>query len=584
MNGETRRWLRIFPAAAACCLAAAVTAWGGDAAATYAPGELLVQTKAGVTKDKFEAVLGSLGAATAEEIPQISVKKIKVPPQAQEKVKAALARHPHVKYVENNRIVPPAAVPDDSSYASEWHLPKISAPLGWDISTGSCSIDIAIADSGVDPTHPDLAGKLLPGYNFVLGNTDTHDFYGHGTKVAGSAAAISNNGAGVTGVAWANPIVPLVVTDSSGSAYDSSLASAITYAADKGIRIINLSFGGPGSSITLQNAVDYAWNKGTIVFASAGNYGTNTPNYPAACNHVVAVSATDQNDAKASWSSYGTWVTVSAPGAGILTTANGGGYASVSGTSFSSPIAAGLGALILSVNPNLSNSQVVDIIKQNGDDLGTVGFDEYFGNGRINVYKSLVAASTAVPQTDTVAPTASMGSPASGSSVSGAVQVNVTAQDNVGVAKVDLYVDGALFATDTSAPYSFSWDTTAYADGSHDLYAVAYDAAGNTGTSSHSSVSVNNIPDTAPPQIAIITPASGSKVGSKATVKAAASDNKGVVKMELYIDSSLKTTVNSGSLSWSWNTNKAATGAHVIMTKAYDAAGNAGSASLTVYK
>ncbi|MBT1077344.1 S8 family serine peptidase, partial [Geobacter grbiciae] len=188
-------------------------------------------------------------------------------------------------------------------------------------------------------------------------------------------------------------------------------------AADHGVRIINLSYGGSTTSSTLQNAVNYAWNKGAIVFASAANYNTSTPYYPAACTNAVSVSATDANDAKASFSNYGPTIDIAAPGVSILTTANGGGYASVSGTSFSSPIAAGLGALILSVNPTLTNAQVVDIITRNADDIGTPGFDQYFGYGRINVLKSLTAAQSAVPVSDATAPTASITSPTNSSTV-----------------------------------------------------------------------------------------------------------------------------------------------------------------------
>jgi thermitase len=579
-----RQWIKVLSAAATCCFAMTATAWGDNVAAPCVADELLVQTKAGVAKEKFEAVLGMLGATTVEEIPQISVKKIKVPPQALEKVKAALAKHPHVKFVEQNYLARSGSIPNDPSYPSQWHLPKIAAPSGWDISTGSNVIDIAIIDSGVDPSHPDLAAKLLQGYNFLTGNTDTHDVLGHGTAVAGAAAALGNNSVGVAGIAWQNAIVPLVVLDATDYASYSNIASAICYAADHGVRIVNVSIGGSSSSSTLQNAVNYAWNKGTMIFASAMNNSSGTPYYPAACANVVAVSATTSSDTLAGFSNFGSWITVSAPGANIYTTNNGGGYGAWNGTSFSSPITAGLAALILSVNPTLSNAQVVDIIEKNADDLGAAGFDQYFGYGRINVYKSLVAAQTIAPQTDTTAPAASVTSPANGDTVLGAVQVNVMATDNVGVAKVELYINGNLFAVDSTTPYGFYWDTTQVADSAYDLYAVAYDAAGNVGQSSHISVSVNNIPDTAPPQVSIISPASGSKVGSKATVRAAASDNKGVTGMELYIDNSLKAKVNSGSLTWNWNTNKIAAGAHAITTKAYDAAGNVGTASLTVYK
>lgn len=566
-------------------LLASATAGAATSPQKFVADELLVQFKAGVSTADSDKALKAAGAKEAEEVPRIRVKRIKVPAAARTKVKAAMAKNPRVSFVEENYLAEPTLTPNDTSYASQWHLPKIAAPTGWDISTGSSTVDVAILDTGVDPDHPDLAGKLLPGYNFYTNTTDTHDVYGHGTKVAGSAAAMTNNAIGVAGVAWKNPIMPLVITDTTGYATYTRMASAIIYAADHGARIINISFGGTSSSTTLQSAVDYAWNKGAIIFSSAGNYNTSTPYYPAACNNVLSVSATDANDAKASFSNYGTTIDITAPGVSILATADGGGYASVSGTSFSSPIAAGLGALILSVNPTLSNAQVVDIITKNADDIGTAGFDQYFGYGRINVLKSLTAAQNAVPVSDTTAPTVSITSPASSSTLKGSVAVQVAAADNVGVAKVELRMNGALFATSTTAPFSFSWDTTTTPDGTYSLEATDYDAAGNTGTSGSVAVKIANAVDTIAPTAAITSPANGAKIGDKTTISITASDNVGVSRIELYIDGKL-TASNTGatSLSYSWNSRKAAIGAHSIAAKAFDAAGNTATNTITVYK
>jgi subtilisin family serine protease len=551
----------------------------------FVTDELLVQFKAGVHRANSDSVLKGAGAQEADEIPQLRVKRIKVPAAVRDRVKAALARNPNVTFVEENYLAEPLVTPNDPSYASQWHLPRIAAPAGWDISTGSSSVDIAILDTGVDPGHPDLAGKLLPGFNFYTNTADGRDVYGHGTKVAGSAAAMANNGAGVAGVAWKNQILPLVISDSTGSATYSRMASAITYAVDHGARIINLSFGGTSSSSTLQNAVNYAWNKGAVIFASASNYNTSTPYYPAACANVVSVAATDANDAKASFSNYGATIDVTAPGVSILTTTNGGGYGSVSGTSFSSPIAAGLGALILSVNPTLTNAQVVDIITRNADDIGTPGFDQYFGHGRINVLKSLTAAQNTVPLGDATAPTAAITTPTNSSTVKGKASVAVAASDDVGVAKVELRINGAPFATATTAPFSFSWDTTTTADGTYSLEAMAYDGAGNRGLSNAISVMVSNSVDTVAPTVAITSPANGAKVGTSASITVAASDNVGVNRLELHIDGKLVTSKTGvTSLSYAWSTRKIAAGAHTIISKASDAAGNAATTSITVYK
>jgi len=277
--------------------------------------------------------------------------------------------------------------------------------------------------------------------------------------VAGTAAAISNNIAGVAGVAWGNPIMPLVVlnSDNWGSYYD--VARAITFAADNGIRVINISLGGSSSSSTMQNAINYAWTKGTLVFASAMNNAASTPNYPAACEHVVAVSATTSSDTRASFSNYGAWIDIAAPGVSILTTNRGGGYGYWSGTSFSSPIAAGLAGLIISANPDLTNTQLVEIITQNADDLGDPGFDQYYGYGRVNACASLVAAIGTAPEPepepDITDPLVSIASPDEGSNVSSSITVSVSATDNVGVDSVELYIDGAFFGTSATNPHNF---------------------------------------------------------------------------------------------------------------------------------
>jgi subtilisin family serine protease len=559
--------------------------WGNDENPKYVGDELLIQHKVGVPNKKVAEVVGAAGASIISEISQIRVKQIKVPAHALEKVKEALSRNPNINFVENNFLAEAVVTPNDSYYASQWHLSKISAPQGWDISTGSTSVAVAIIDSGVDPTHPDLSNKLLPGFNFLSDNSDSHDLNGHGTAVAGSAAAISNNYTGVAGIAWQNPIMPLVVVNSSGSASYYDIAQAITYAADKGAKVMNISIAGSSNSSTLQNAVDYAWNKGAVIFAAAANYSTSTPYYPAACNNVVAVSATTSSDTLASFSNYGNWIDIAAPGVSILTTTNGGSYSSWSGTSFSSPIAAGLGALIMSANPSLTNAQVVEILKRNADDIGAPGFDPYFGYGRINVYRSLAAAKTTTPITDSSPPIVSISSPTNGAHISGGVTVSVSASDDVGVSKVELYINGILYANDATAPYNFYWDTKNYGNGAYNLEAVAYDGSGNIGESNLITVNVDNSQDTIPPVVSITSPPEGSPVSKKVTIKVTASDNVGVSKIELFIDSVLKSTVSSGTtLTYNWNTNSVLRGPHVISTKAYDSAGNVSTDSVTVYK
>jgi subtilisin family serine protease len=503
-------------------------------------------------------------------------------------VKAALSKNPHVSFVEYNYIAQAVITPNDEKYPSQWHLPAIAAPEGWDINTGSQNVAIAIIDSGITAQHADLYGKIMPGYNFLLNNTDTSDVHGHGTAVSGSAAAISNNFTGVSGVAWGNPIMPLVVVNSSGSARYSDIARAITYAVDNGVRVMNISIAGTSSSWTLQNAADYAWNNDAVIFAAAGNSNSSNQYYPAACDNVVAVSATTSRDGKASFSNYGSWIDIAAPGVSILTT-NKSGYSTSSGTSFSSPIAAGLGALVMSANSSLTNAQVVDIIEQNADDLGNTGFDPLFGHGRINVYKSILAATGAVPETDITEPSVSITSPVNGDEVSESISVNISATDNVGVTEVELYINDELLGVDSTRPFSFYWNIQNYPDGYYELVAFAYDRAGNAGQSEPVIVHVSKTiqDDTEPPLTSIISPMDGSQIRRGIYIAASASDNVRVSKVEFYIDGMLraiKTEPRKGLYWMRLNSRKLAYGDHVISVNAYDEAGNVGMHSITVHK
>ncbi|WP_305046181.1 S8 family serine peptidase [Geoalkalibacter sp.] len=580
---------KIVVALALCCgvLAGGVTSVGAQGA-DFVPGELLIRHKPGAAA-AAKGALQAQGAVEIEEIAGIAVKRIRVPEHAQEKVRAALARNPNFEFVEPNFLAQGELVPNDPSYGSQWHLPRIEAPAGWELSIGSTQVPIAIIDSGVDPTHPDLAAKLLPGYSWVSGSTDTSDVLGHGTSVAGAAAAIGNNGRGIAGVSWGSPIMPLVVLNSSNSASYSNIASAIVYAVDRGVKVINVSIAGSSSSSTLQYAIDYAWNRGALVFCSAANYNTSTPYYPAALPRAIAVAATDASDNKASYSNFGSWISFTAPGSSIYTTLRGGGYGNKSGTSFSSPIAAGLGALIWSVNPQLSHVEVLDIIQQSADDLGAAGFDNIFGHGRINVRAALSMAQDAMkvvtPPVDQVPPVVALTAPAEATVVSGTVTLKAAASDDSGVERVRFLVNGALHGEVTKEPYALPWDTTKELSGWHWLQAEAVDAAGNVGQSEEVLVLIEEpVVDAQAPQVSIRAPLNGSKLANNALVDAQAWDNVGVVRMELYIDGALAAVSNSDTLSYRWLTNKLRTGAYRLTVKAFDAAGHVAQDSVTVYK
>jgi subtilisin family serine protease len=308
----------------------------------------------------------------------------------------ALRHDPAIQYAEPDGIAQSAFVPNDPSVTSgvEWHLAKVQAPQAWDITHGDTNLVIAILDSGINGAHPDLSGRIVPGFNFVSGTTDTTDDFGHGTAVAGVALAAGNNSVGVAGVAFGCSILPVKVVNGSGFAYYSTIADGIHYAVDQGARVINISIAGSSPSITLQEAVDYAWSNNVIVVAAAGNNSTSDPQYPAACDHVVAVSATEPDDSLAPFSSFGSYVSLSAPGDNIWTTQRdlADPYGSWRGTSFASPLVAAVAGLVASANPALSNGQIVSLIETAADDIGAAGNDLMSGYGRVNALQSVLRA------------------------------------------------------------------------------------------------------------------------------------------------------------------------------------------------
>jgi subtilisin family serine protease len=555
---------------------AMVGLWAASAAAVlppHAPGRLLVQPKPNVTEAAFNRIVVAQYASQIGVIRQINVRVLHVPEARLEVTIAGLRHNPNIAFVEPDYLIDPALVPNDPYYSSEWHLAKIQAPQAWDITTGSNSVIIAVLDTGVDGTQPDLAGKLVPGWNFYDDNSDTSDPNGHGTAVAGTAAAASNNGTGVASLAWGCLIMPIRVSDTNGVATTSTIGTALTWAADHGARVANISFA-VFTNPTVTSAAQYFQSKGGVTAVSAGNNGkyyTNADNI-----YMLTVSATDSNDALASWSNTGNFVDLAAPGVGILTTGLGGGYVSGSGTSFSAPVVAGVAALVMSLNPSLSGTDVRTLLEQSADDLGSAGWDPSYGYGRVNAYKAVLAAGGAPP--DTIPPTASFSSPTNGASVSGSISVAVTGTDNVGVTKLEWYLDGVLQGSNNSASASFSWNTATAANGSHTLQAKAYDAAGNSGTSSLISVSVNNsVPS---PTASISSPSSGSTVSNSVSVDVVATDTVTITNVQWYLDGALQESSASATPNFSWNTTNCANGSHTLQAEAYDAAGSMGASAL----
>ncbi|MCP8305061.1 MAG: S8 family serine peptidase [archaeon] len=557
-------------------------------------GELLLKFKPGVNDYHKERLLMSLGLEIGDEIPNLGVLVVSAPRPALPSIKSMLLQNPLIDFVEENHELSPSIIPNDQYYGSQWHLEKILAPEAWDISRGA-GITVAVLDSGVDPDHPDLASKLIQGYNFYNNNEDTGDVYGHGTKVAGVVAALTNNVIGVSSIGWECSILPVRVTDSGGYTTYSRLIKGLMYAADRGAKVAVISFRIYSGSV-LSDAAKYFMDKGGLVVAAGGNdqrYHSDLDN-----PYIISVSATTSSDSRASFSSYGPYVDLAAPGSGIYTTTDGGSYSSVSGTSFSAPLTAGLIALIFSANPSLIPTQVEQILESTAKDLGDTGYDIYYGWGRIDASRALAEAAKSspspieesppsMPEPDTSPPVVNITHPSDGMVVSGDLTVNVDANDDTGVSKVELYKDGALYSTAFDEPYKFYWDTTDDPNGYCTLSAKAYDPSDNCGESSPVIVEVSNEieeGDTTPPYVKIDYPSDGSRVGWSVKIKVSASDESGIDRVEFYIDGYLKNVDYSYPYEYRWYAIRYQRGIHTITVIAYDIYGNCSEDSINVYR
>lgn len=293
---------------------------------------------------------------------------------------------PNYIYLQNQ-----IELPNDLLYREQyqWNLPVIQTEAGWDITKGDEHIIIAVVDTGVDLDHPDLRRRLTNGYNVLENNEFPDDDNGHGTHVAGIIASDTNNREGVAGITWYNKIMPVKAMSAEGVGTTFEIAKGIIWAVDHGADVINLSLGNYQPSSLLKEAVDYAYDKNVVLISAAGNENTSQPSYPSAYPEVLSVAAVNYTGQRAPFSNYGDYIDVTAPGVQIPSTYFNQQYAALSGTSMAAPHAAGLAGLLLSANPDLTNREVIDIIKNTAYDLGTPGTDSDFGSGLIDVKNAL---------------------------------------------------------------------------------------------------------------------------------------------------------------------------------------------------
>jgi len=404
----------------------------------YAPDEILVKFKPTLSEQTIKATIAAYQSKKLKRISRIDVYKIKIQKSTTlEETLYALRRNPDVEYAEPNYIVHIAVTPNDELFPLQYALSNpggalpipgspqgeesadIHATAAWEETKGDEDIIIAVIDTGVDLDHPDIINQIRSGgYDFGDDDSDPNPNVGildedpHGTHVAGVAAAETDNGTGIAGVAWNCKILPLKAIDNQHNFYLSYVIDAIIYAAnldenndgEADVDVINLSLGIPVESLPLEDAVRYAYEKNIVIVAAAGNDG-GAVWYPAAYDdYCLAVASTDYNDERAYFSNIGPEIDVAAPGADIISLVptwypalRGWDpdfyYAIGDGTSLSAPHVAGLAALIKSVKPDLTAAQIMNVIRYTADDVNFVnnlGKDNYIGWGRINSKKALV--------------------------------------------------------------------------------------------------------------------------------------------------------------------------------------------------
>ena len=381
------------------------------AGAGTVPGHVIVRFRPGVPENAAARALDEHGMRESRSIPELRWRKVLIPPgMAPEDAVARLLRNPLVEYAEPDAEVRAAALPNDDYLAVQWALKAIHADDAWSLGVagaeGSSSVIIAVLDTGILATHQDLSSKLVAGTSIIAGYSETVDPYGHGTEVAGVAAAATDNTVGIAGTAWRAKLMPVKVLDDSGRGSLFDAADGIMWAFRNGARVINMSFGScqangecaPGPMVGVEAAAA-AWSAGAVLVAATGNEGISGLSYPASYANVLGVAATyDESDNRWSYSNYGPTVDLAAPGVSLLTTgsASPSDYVLATGTSLAAPVVSGLAAVLLATGR--TNEEAVRGMQATADQpVGGIGWNQYLGYGRVNMYKALAGISNPSP-------------------------------------------------------------------------------------------------------------------------------------------------------------------------------------------
>ena len=375
----------------------------------YAPGRLIVGLADNFSVQAMALPRSASLSKTTGELGSLNAAVLEVPPGQEETIRKQLLKSPEVLFVEPDyRVEVAAIIPDDPRWSEQYGPGRIQAPDAWEITTGSSDVILSIVDSGIETQHPEFAGRLVPGYDFVEEDQTPQDTCGHGTHVAGIAAATGNNGQGVAGLDWNASIMPVRVLASDCAGYVSDVSEGIVWAVEHGADVINLSLGLGGPSRLLEYATYYAYDHGVAIFASAGNSESEPPIglsivYPAAYPWVMAVGATDAADNRASFSRTGAQLDVVAPGESILSTTPLSGalhyslgheYDVLGGTSMAAGFATGAASLMVGLPQYDSPDALYEGLRNTAKDLGAAGKDDLTGYGLIQLDDALLYTPT----------------------------------------------------------------------------------------------------------------------------------------------------------------------------------------------
>jgi thermitase len=409
-------------------------------------GGLLVKFRSNTSDDARDNVHRSVGTYQVQGAPQANVARVTVASGDADRSLAAYRAHGEVEWAQPDYIRHTTAIPNDPNFGDQWGLSKIRAPDAWNTTHGSNGVKLAILDCGiytessnyVSPDgktgHPDLRGKVVAEQDFTGSQYGPDDLCDHGTHVAGIAAALTNNGIGGAGIGYDTALLNGKVLDDTGSGSDEDIAAGIDWAVANGARVISMSLGGGGTcddSPVVKTAIGKAWAAGVVVVAAAGNSSGNSSMFPGNCPNVVAVAATDSNDARASFSNYGSNVDIAAPGVDILSSDYLGNYIKMSGTSMATPFVSGLMALVWSTSYGTGAQAVIDRVlstaasRQSNDQLGSVK--------RIDAAAAVELSSGSQP-TSTPGPTVTPGPTAQPTASPTASPTPVVLQPNVSLA------------------------------------------------------------------------------------------------------------------------------------------------------